>query len=182
MTNWLYSLATVLPWCPETLETNARLYGLRGFWKKSFEQLEDSDMEVTEDHLRWKRLDCSLSRALQGMIKSSGEALSEDVTLKAREYTQRSNILRGRQIIWMMIDCFKTSRSLQEQRTWQDIEALQWQGDDRLQWFYTRWKLITTSLSITIIEVVLRDTFFVKGPNVQEATSGPCGIWQDARR
>ena len=69
------------------------------------------------------------------MIKSSGESLSEYVTLKAREYTQRSHILRGRQIVWMMIDYFKTNRSLQEQYTWQDIETLQWPGDDRLQWF-----------------------------------------------
>ena len=35
-------------------------------------------------------------------------------------------------------------------------------GDEKLQWFYTRWKLITTSLSITILEPVLRDTFLSK--------------------
>ena len=119
-------------------------------------------MEETEDHLRRKRLDFALSRALQGLIKSSGESLSEDVTLKAREYTQRSKILRGRQIVWMMIDFFKTNRSLQEQYAWQDIETLQWQGDNRLQWFYTRWKLITTSPSISIPDVVLRDTLLSK--------------------
>ena len=104
----------------------------------------------------------SLAKALQGIIISSGESLSEDITLKAREFAQRSKILRGRQMIWMMIDYFKTNRSLQEQYTWQDIEALQWQGDEKLQWFYTRWKLITTSLSITIPDIVLRDTFLSK--------------------
>ena len=62
----------------------------------------------------------------------------------------------------MMIDYFKTNRSLQEQYTWQDIDTLHWQGDEKLQWFYTRWKLITTSLSITILEPVLRDTFLSK--------------------
>ena len=62
----------------------------------------------------------------------------------------------------MMIDYFKTNRSIQEQYTWQDIEALQWQGDETLQCVYTRWKLITTSLSITILEVVLRDTSLCK--------------------
>ena len=50
------------------------------------------------------------------------------------EYAQQSNIFRGRQIVWMMIDYFKTNRSLQDQYTWQDIETLQWQGDDKLQW------------------------------------------------
>ncbi|MFM7980249.1 MAG: hypothetical protein ACKPKO_13120, partial [Candidatus Fonsibacter sp.] len=109
---------------------------LRECWTKSFEQLEQSELVgSTNEEWRWTRLDFALSRALQGMIKSSGESLSEDVTLRAREYQQRSMILRGRQIIWMMIDYFKTNRSLQEQYTWQDIERLQWQVDDKLQWF-----------------------------------------------
>ena len=99
------------------------------------------------------------------MIRSSGESLSEDITLKAREFAQRSKILRGRQISLMIIDYFKTNRSLQEQYTWQDIEARQWQGDEKLQWFYTRWKLITTSLSITISDIIPRDIFFSKSRN-----------------
>ena len=48
------------------------------------------------------------------MVKSSGESLSEDVTLKAREYAHQNKILRVREIIGMMIDYFKTNRSLQE--------------------------------------------------------------------
>ena len=69
------------------------------------------------------------------MLKSIGESLSEDVTLKAREFINKNIILHGRQILWMMIDYFETNRSLQEQYTWQDIESLHWQGDERLQWF-----------------------------------------------
>ena len=91
-----------------------------------------------KDHLKWKRLDLSLSRALQGMSKSSGESLSEDVTLKARDVAQRSKILPGRAIMALMTHYFKTNQSLQEQYTWQYIESRQWQGDDKLQWFYTR--------------------------------------------
>ena len=135
---------------------------LRECWVKAFEQLECSDMARAKEQIRWKKLDLSLARALQGMVKSSGESLSEDVTMKAREFAQKDNIFRGRQIIWMMIDNFKTNRSLQEQCTWQDIESLQWPGDERLQWLYIRWKLIANSLSITMPEVVLRDTFLSK--------------------
>ena len=102
------------------------------------------------------------------MIRSSGESLSEDVTPRAREFAQRSKILRGRQIIWVMIDYFNNNRSLQEQYTWQDIEALQYQGDEKLQWFYTRWKLITTSLTITMPEVILRDTFSVRNTQLEK--------------
>ncbi|MFM7987448.1 MAG: hypothetical protein ACKPKO_49860, partial [Candidatus Fonsibacter sp.] len=140
---------------------------LRECWtKEAFKELEQSELDgSTSEEWLWTILDFALSRALQGMIKASGESLSEDVTLRAREYQQRSMILRGGQIIWMMIDYCKTNRSLQEQYTWQDIELLQWQGDDKLQWFYSRWKLITTSLAITIPEVVMRDTFLAKNRN-----------------
>ena len=107
MTNWLCSLGTSAV-VSGNYGDELEFTWLRECWKKSFEEFEDSDMEVIEDHLRWKQLDFALGRALQGMIKSSGESLSEDVTLKAREYTQRSKILRGRQIVWMRIDYFKT--------------------------------------------------------------------------
>jgi len=140
MTNWIYSLgiATV---CSGNIGDEQEVIWLRECWTKSFAQLEQSELDgSTSEEWRWKRLDFALSRALQGMIKASGESLSEDVTLRAHEYQQRSMILRGRQIIWMMIDYFKTNRSLQEQYTWQVIELLQWQGDDKFQWFYFRWK------------------------------------------
>ena len=67
------------------------------------------------------------------MVKSSGESLAEDFTLKAREYARKNHILRGRQIICMMTDYFKKKRSLHEQYTWQDIDSLHWQGDETLQ-------------------------------------------------
>ena len=116
-------------------------------------------MDGNPDQTRWRRLDFFVSEALQGMIRSSGESLSEDITFKAREFAQRSKIPRGRQIILRMIDYFETNWSFQEQYTWHYIEELHWQGDEKPQWFYTRWKLITTSLSITILEIVLRDSF-----------------------
>ena len=46
------------------------------------------------------------------MIRSSGESLADDVTLKAREFSQKSKILRGRQIVWMMIDFFLSHTAL----------------------------------------------------------------------
>ena len=137
MTHWIYSLG-IAPDVSGCYGDDLEVKWLRECLNKSFDELECSDLEGTSDQTRWRILDVSLSKAQQGMIRSSGESLSEDITLKAREFAQRSKILRGRQIIWMMIDYCKTNRPLQEQYTWQDIEALQWQGDEKLQWFYTR--------------------------------------------
>ena len=84
MTKWVYSLvtATVVSGCfGDELEVKLR----RECWSKTFDELECSDMNGTHDQVRWKMLDLSLPRALQGMARSSGESLSEDVTLKACE-------------------------------------------------------------------------------------------------
>ncbi|MFM7987240.1 MAG: hypothetical protein ACKPKO_48800, partial [Candidatus Fonsibacter sp.] len=49
-----------------------------------------------------------------------------------------------------------------------DKELLQWQGDDKLQWFYTRCKLITTSLSVAIPEEVIRAKLHAKNRNTKQ--------------
>ena len=111
MTNFIYSLGTGV--------VAAGFYGdelevtwLRECWVKTFNQLQCSNLDGAKDQIRWKRLDFSLSRALQGMAKTSGESLSKDVTLKAREFAHKNTILHGRQSIWMMLDYFKTKPNI----------------------------------------------------------------------
>ena len=74
-------------------------------------------------------MDFALAKALHGILKQSKESLTEDVVLKTREYAKSNCILKGRQIICMMRDYFKTNRTLQEQYKYQDIECLKWMGD-----------------------------------------------------
>ena len=71
---------------------------------------------------------------------------------------------------------FKSNRSLQEQSTWQDIEALQWQGDEKLQWFCNRWKLLTTSLSITSPESCAKRQLPINKDKLETPTSGHCRV------
>ena len=40
--------------------------------------------------------------------------------------------------MWMMLDYFKTNRTLQEQYTYQDTESLKWMGDETLPQFYKK--------------------------------------------
>ncbi|MFM7978468.1 MAG: hypothetical protein ACKPKO_04055, partial [Candidatus Fonsibacter sp.] len=103
-----------------------------GCWHNSFDDLDNSDLDGVQDHVRWKRRGFLLPKAFQGMITSSRKSLPEDVTLKARAFAQRSKIRRGYQIILMMVDFFQRKRSLQEQYAWQNIETLQWQGVDKV--------------------------------------------------
>jgi hypothetical protein len=85
MTNSVYSLgtATVVSGC---YGDELGFQWLRESWSKAFDEFECSDVDYTHDQTRWRRWDFSLSKALQGMIRSSGESLSDDITLKAREF------------------------------------------------------------------------------------------------
>ncbi|MFM7982398.1 MAG: hypothetical protein ACKPKO_24065, partial [Candidatus Fonsibacter sp.] len=64
---------------------------------------------------RWRKLDFALARGIHNILRQSKEALTEDVVLEAREMSQNSTILKGRRIVWMMLDYFKTNKTLQEQ-------------------------------------------------------------------
>ena len=64
---------------------------------------------------RWCKLDFALANSLNRRLCQSKESLTEDVLLKARELSQRRTVLKGRQIVWMMLDYFKTNRTVQEQ-------------------------------------------------------------------
>ena len=65
-----------------------------------------------------------ISRARQGVIKGSGESLSEDIELKARQYTHQSNLLRGRQILWLMINVLQKAALVERGSTHGETSSL----------------------------------------------------------
>ncbi|MFM7990135.1 MAG: hypothetical protein ACKPKO_63550, partial [Candidatus Fonsibacter sp.] len=79
----------------------------------------------------WRKLDVALARGLHSILRQSEEFLTEDVVLKAREMSQLNAILKGRKIVWVMFDYFKTSRTLQDHYKYLDIEPFKWMGDDK---------------------------------------------------
>ena len=119
---------------------------------------------------RWRKLDFALAKSLHGILKQSKESLTEDVILKTRECAQSNSILKGRQILWMMHDYFKTNRTLQEQYKYQDIESLKWMGDERLPQFYKIWKVITTGTIVPLdgLQILSTDSYSESACSVQE--------------
>jgi len=59
----------------------------------------------------------------------------------------------------MMLDYFKTNRSLQEQYTWEDIEQIKWLGDDKLDIFYNQWRLVINSVAVIVDQRTLIAAF-----------------------
>ena len=67
----MYSLSTALV-ASGFFGDELEVCWLRECWAKAFDKLEGSNLEGAKGQVRWRRLDFSLSRALQGMVRSSG--------------------------------------------------------------------------------------------------------------
>ena len=163
MTNWMIALGLScvcwgfsdemeIDWLAECSSTTFEEFNQSGWASRSpplpFDTLD-----------RWRKLDFALAKALRGIIKQSKESLTEDVILKTRECAQSKSILKGRQIVWMMLDYFKANRTLQEQYKYQDIEPLKWMGDEKLPQFFTKWTVITTGMVVPLDNRILCHIF-----------------------
>jgi len=76
--------------------------------------------------------------------------------------------LMGSQYVWMILDYFKTNRSLQEQYTWEDMATVRWLGDDKLHDFYAKWNLVVDSLITKMPEEVLITAFLERIRNSKQ--------------
>ena len=88
-----------------------------GLYEK-YDELADSGST------RSKRLDIMLASVVGRAVYKSSEPLKDDLVLAQREAYDKIVVIIGRQIIWMILDFFKTNRSLQEQYTYEDIHDL----------------------------------------------------------
>eukprot|EP00969_Alexandrium_andersonii_P080791 3561761-Alexandrium_andersonii.AAC.1 len=54
--------------------------------------------------------------------------------------------LRGREVVRMVIDYFKTHKSLQTYYSYQDLINFKWKGDDKLERFYREWMHLVANI------------------------------------
>ena len=84
---------------------------------------------------RGRRLDLVMEHMVAACIHKSGETLSEDLFLADRDAAEKDQILMGRQIVWMILDVFKSYRCMAEQYSLEDLRSVKWLGDARIKEF-----------------------------------------------
>eukprot|EP00969_Alexandrium_andersonii_P237968 10503478-Alexandrium_andersonii.AAC.1 len=81
-----------------------------------------------------------LAIAVEDVINKSSETLKYDIQhAKNLAMDNERRTLRGREVVWMVFDYFKTHKSLQTYYSYQDLIALKWKGDEKLEEFYREW-------------------------------------------
>ena len=106
----------------------------------------DPDIEGMSDsgHLKFKSIDIKLGVAMTAMLKSAGDAAMDlylDVNHRANKYVRDSNnkLIKGRQIIAMMYESFRTRDRLDMVVTLEYLIKLQYQGVQRMSVFKQTW-------------------------------------------
>ena len=106
---------------------------------------------------RFHVMDLKLSTVLTGVIRNATAArtLYDDLMVREASVSMNGSMLKGRQIMFMILEFFKTNRQMQFMYTIEDLAKLEWLGDRDLHTFRHRWSLITEGLSDNLSEETL---------------------------
>ena len=99
---------------------------------------------------RFASLDHKMSAGLTICTKDArGSALQlyEDLLIKEGKAIEKGTIVKGRQIIHMILSFFKTNHSLDLVYSAEDLAALEWHGDKDMHTFRHMWTMYTAATS-----------------------------------
>ena len=94
-------------------------------------------------HIKFKSIGVKLGVAMTAMLKSAGDTASDlylDVNRTANRYVRtEGKLIKGRQIIAMMYESFRTRDRLDMIVSLDYLMKLQYQGDQRMSMFNQTW-------------------------------------------
>ena len=109
----------------------------------AFRPNPDIDGLNDSGHLKFKSIDIKLGIAMTAMLKAAGDTALDlylDVTRKSSKYVREdSKLIKGRQIIAMMYESFRTRDRLDMIVTLEYLIKLQYQGDQHMSVFKQTW-------------------------------------------
>eukprot|EP00974_Lingulodinium_polyedra_P083990 8133047-Lingulodinium_polyedra.AAC.1 len=59
-------------------------------------------------------------------------------------------MMKGRQILWMILEYFKTNQSLNQKYAFMDLQTVKWSGDDKMDDFLQTYRFILSNLKAGI--------------------------------
>ena len=159
--NWMISMSTNLCMAGGYTDQDETAW-LKECHIKSFEELADADSSLQTSGMkgdRARKADIMLHKTMVGLINSTQEPLKNDLVREERKAYKDDKALGGRQLVWMLLNYFKTNRSLVQRYTWEDIKEIKWRGDEHLFETYERYSLIMGDVQGVLPEDTQIETF-----------------------
>ena len=125
---------------------------------KSFEDLADSGPS------RFAKLDLKLSANLMEAIRGSPDAINflNDLSILEEAAHAQNAIIKGRQIVRLILEHFQTDRHLDSMWQIDDLFHLKYPGDAKMSLFRNVWHRIVSCLAGEVREDFLRKQLRIK--------------------
>ena len=109
---------------------------------KSFEELADSGAN------RFKKMDLKMATEMQSTYKDADGALRlmQEIQILDEDTTNKGGMLKDRQYTKLILEHFKTDRSLDKAWQLEDLFGFEYPGDARLQQFRYLWHIVVLCL------------------------------------
>ena len=106
-------------------------------WLFEVKTLSIEELAKLAPSQRFQRADIALAAKVEAMIVKSEMALRQQMGLR-KVALQRSEfrILKGRELVWMVIDFFKMNKDMAPYYDYQDLTNHKWRGDENIDQFY----------------------------------------------
>ena len=115
---------------------------------------------------KFKSLDLKLAAALSAVVRDGGpENLIDDLAEMNREAMSKGSMMKGRQIVWMIYNHFKTNPNLAPVYSIVDLTALKWMGDNNIHTFRHMWNFITRNMVEKLRDNSLADLLYSQMKN-----------------
>ena len=107
---------------------------------------------------RFKQLDIRLAVSLVACVKEGCPELNRTIQRKENELMEaKGQCLRGRQIMWLILDYFKTNQEMSVVYTVQDLTGLEWLGDKNMHTFKYFWDTMVARMRSEFSEATLSE-------------------------
>ena len=171
---WLMAIGESLVRTSGVTSDEVEIEWLHEVYEKTFEELG----QLSPDP-RLRKADLQLAVQTEKVINKSSETVKYQLELKkAAIRAQENRILKGREMIWMVVDHFKMNASLKVFYTFQDLLEHKWLGDDKLEQYYRGYLNILANTKDKLAEAHLRE-ILLRALKQSKKLSLQIQMWED---
>ena len=152
ITTWLTKLSKNLV-AASVIDDRKEVAWLMEVKEKTFDDLADSG----ED--RFAALDSLMIGSLEKTLPAD---LARTYNEKSEEALKNNDILMGRQLVWMILNYFKTANYLSMVYSFDTLMEITWYGDARVSEFRHQWNRIVDNMQERLDDRALRDILYKK--------------------
>ena len=139
------------------------------WWNKVMEDGAKFEDFADSGGARFAILDLKLHQCLTAVIKEGCRTLAAKLATMEDKAMMNGEILKGRQLGWLIHDWFRLNPNMKPLYGFQDINDIQWMGDDKIFEFLQLWRGIVSQNTIQLTHEQLAVILLAKIPDNSKA-------------